>query len=103
MGDSARLDLPRGMTRGPEVRLTIDGRPVVAHQGESLAAVLIVEEHLATRLTVNGEPRGVFCGMGVCFDCLVIVDGVPGTRACLTWAADGMRVERQSGPGHPLS
>ena len=103
MGDSARLDLPRGMTRGPEVRLTIDGRPVVAHQGESLAAVLVVEEQLTTRRTANGEPRGVFCGMGVCFDCLVIVDGVPGTRACLTWAADGMRVERQSGPGHPLS
>jgi hypothetical protein len=39
--------------------------------------------------------------MGVCFDCLVVVDGVPGTRACVTWVRDGMTVSRQDGPGYP--
>ncbi len=53
---------------------------------------------LALRTTAGGEPRGVFCGMGVCFDCLVVVDGVPSTRACVTWVRDGMAVATQVGP-----
>jgi len=53
------------------------------------------------RTTRAGDPRGLFCGMGVCFDCLVIVDGVPGTRACVTWARDGMIISRQAGAGVP--
>ena len=56
-----------------------------------------IEGELRTRHTVGGEPRGVFCGMGVCFDCLVVVDGVPNTRACTTWVRDGMQVARQEG------
>jgi hypothetical protein len=39
--------------------------------------------------------------MGVCFDCLVVVDGIPGTRACMTWVREGMTVSRQAGPGYP--
>ena len=49
------------------------------------------------RTTPTGEPRGIFCGMGVCFDCLVVVDGIPNTRACVTWAREGMVVARQDG------
>jgi NADH dehydrogenase/NADH:ubiquinone oxidoreductase subunit G len=41
----------------------------------------------------------VFCGIGVCFDCLVVVDGVPNTRACMTWVREGMHIERQDGLG----
>ena len=94
-----RLPLHQGLERGPAVALTLDGRPVTAFEGESLAAVLLAEGHVATRFTQGGSPRGVFCGMGVCFDCLVVVDGVPNTRACVTWAREGMRVHRQDGLG----
>jgi D-hydroxyproline dehydrogenase subunit gamma len=92
-----RLALHKGLERGPAVSLTIDGRTVSAFEGESVATVLLAEGHAATRLTQGGSPRGVFCGMGVCFDCLVVVDGVPNTRACVTWVREGMRVSRQDG------
>lgn len=96
---SARLPLGDGLERGPAVTLSLDGREVTAYLGESIATVLLAEGHVATRLTTGGEPRGVFCGMGVCFDCLVVVDGVPNTRACVTWVREGMQVARQDGLG----
>ncbi len=69
----------------------------MAYEGETVAAVLIAEEGLATRQTASGAARGIYCGMGVCFECLVVVDGVPNTRACMTFVADRMRVEFQDG------
>ena len=92
-----RLDLPPGLARGPRLTLTLDGNPVTAYTGETVAAVLLAEGFTATRTTPGGEPRGVFCGMGVCFDCLVIVDGLPNTRACMTQVREGMDVRRQDG------
>jgi predicted molibdopterin-dependent oxidoreductase YjgC len=94
---SVRLPNGHGLERGEEVSLTLEGRPVTAYQGETVAAVLLAEGHIATRTTRRGSPRGVYCGMGVCFDCLVVVDGVPNTRACVTWVREGMRVSRQDG------
>lgn len=93
-------DVP-GLRRGPQVPLTIDGRPATAFVGESVVAALLADgsDDLATRTTRAGDPRGLFCGMGVCFDCLVVVDGVPGTRACMTWVREGMVVSRQDGAG----
>jgi len=96
-----RLELTHGLERGARVVVTLDGRPVIAYEGESVAALLLAEGITATRVTRGGEPRGVYCGMGVCFDCLVVVDGVPNTRACVTWVRDGMNVERQVGFGAP--
>ncbi|HEY3185438.1 MAG TPA: (2Fe-2S)-binding protein [Gaiellaceae bacterium] len=93
----SRLPLGPELERGPRVEIVLDGRPVEAYEGETVAAVLLGEGQIATRTTVSGEPRGIFCGMGVCFDCLVVVDGVPNTRACMTWVRDGMRVSRQDG------
>ena len=75
----------------------LEGRAVQAHAGETAATLLLAEGHVATRSTVSGQARGVFCGMGVCFDCLVVVDGVPNTRACTTFVAEGMQVSRQEG------
>jgi D-hydroxyproline dehydrogenase subunit gamma len=95
----ARLPLHGGLERGAPVTLTLDGRAVTAYEGESVAALLLAEGEIATRRTQGGEPRGVFCGMGVCFDCLVVVDGVPNTRACVTWVREGMQVARQDGLG----
>ena len=95
----ARLPLPHGLERGSAVTLTLDGRPVTGYEGESIATVLYAEGHVATRSTRSGAPRGVYCGMGVCFDCLVVVDGIPNTRACVTWVCEGMEVSRQDGYG----
>ena len=92
-----RLALGPGLSRGPQLTLTLDGETVSAYEGETVATVLLAEGHIATRTTPAGDPRGVFCGMGVCFDCLVIVDGVPNTRACMTQVHEGMEVHRQNG------
>jgi predicted molibdopterin-dependent oxidoreductase YjgC len=94
---SVRLPDGHGLERGARLSLTLDGRTVNAYEGETVAAVLLAEGHIATRKTRSGSPRGVYCGMGVCFDCLVVVDGVPNTRACVTWVRDGMDVARQDG------
>ena len=92
-----RLPDGHGLERGPAVTLTLDGHTVTAYQGESIAALLLAEGYPATRTTHGGAPRGVYCGMGVCFDCLVIVDGIPNTRACTTWVREGLNVRRQDG------
>jgi predicted molibdopterin-dependent oxidoreductase YjgC len=94
---SLRLPLGPELARGPAIEVVLEGRPVTAYLGETVATVLLAEGHLATRTTVGGAPRGVFCGMGVCFDCLVVVDGQPNTRACMTWVQAGMRIARQDG------
>lgn len=93
-----RLD-GHGLDRGTAVTVLVDGRPRTAYLGESVAAALMSDDDLELRTTSGGEPRGLFCGMGVCFECLVIIDGVPGCRACVTWVSDGMVVDRQRGPG----
>jgi predicted molibdopterin-dependent oxidoreductase YjgC len=92
-----RLPSGHGLERGAPVSLTLDGRPVTAYEGESVAAMLLAEGRPAMRTTPAGDARGVYCGMGVCFDCLVVVDDVPNTRACMTWVRDGMRISRQDG------
>jgi D-hydroxyproline dehydrogenase subunit gamma len=92
-----RLSLGPGLARGPALTVSLDGRPVRAHEGETVAAVLIAEGSVATRTTVDGAPRGVFCGMGVCFDCLAVIDGTPNTRTCMTWVHEGMDVRFQDG------
>jgi predicted molibdopterin-dependent oxidoreductase YjgC len=86
--------------RGRTLRMQVDGRPLEAHEGESVAAALLASSIRTTRWTARTrEPRGYFCGMGVCQDCLMTVDGVPNVRACMTPARDGMRVETQRGLG----
>ncbi|MFE4058420.1 (2Fe-2S)-binding protein [Streptomyces sp. NPDC059096] len=91
----------RSATGRPAFRFTFDGAPVEAEAGQSVAAALIAAGHRSWRRTrTGGEPRGVFCGIGVCFDCLVTVNGRPGRRACLVEAAPGDRVTTQEGAGH---
>lgn len=69
-----------------------DGRAIDALEGETIAAALSAAGILAFRTTPSGAPRGLHCGMGACFDCVVTVDGRIGQRACLTKAAEGMHV-----------
>jgi len=79
----------------PADALTFDGRAVAVRPGQSLAAALTEAGQRAFRETARGGRRGIFCGMGVCQDCLVTVDGVPNRRACMTPAVPGQRVETQ--------
>ncbi|MCB2054992.1 MAG: (2Fe-2S)-binding protein [Geminicoccaceae bacterium] len=81
----------------PAVHLTVDGEPVPARSGDTVAAALLAHSGDASRLTANGAPRTAFCMMGVCFDCLVEVDGKPNSQGCMIPVRDGMVVRRQRG------
>ncbi|WP_290060086.1 (2Fe-2S)-binding protein [Amycolatopsis solani] len=78
------------------VEITVDGEPVAGTDGQTVAAVLLASGRLSWRTTRSGAPRGVFCGIGACFDCLLTVNGVPDVRACLRRAADGDEIRTQS-------
>lgn len=77
---------------------TFEGEQVEALVGETVAAALAAAgiRHLRDS-TVSGEPRGIFCMMGACFDCLVEVGGMPNRQACMTEVREGLVVNRQSG------
>ena len=93
-------DLRMTVERGRSLNMLVDGQSVVAYEGESIAAALFAAGVRITRWTARaGEPRGYFCGMGVCQDCLVTVDGSPIVRACMTTVRDGLDVETQRGLG----
>jgi predicted molibdopterin-dependent oxidoreductase YjgC len=80
------------------VSFTVDGRSLQAPAGCSVAAALLAAGVGAFRTTgIGGEPRAAYCMMGVCFDCLVEIDGVPNCQACLTLVRPGMRVRTQRG------
>tara|TARA_R110002124_G_scaffold18960_9_gene76590 strand:- start:8248 stop:11121 length:2874 start_codon:yes stop_codon:yes gene_type:complete len=72
-----------------------DGQKIDACTGDSIAAALTASGIARFRRTISGEQRGLFCGMGVCNDCLVEVDGVRSRRACMTQVEQGMEVSSQ--------
>ncbi len=74
------------------VRLTIDGRETAAAQGSTVAAALLNAGLTELRQSVNGEPRGPLCGMGICFECRVSIDGRAHQKSCQVLCADGMVV-----------
>ncbi|NNC11266.1 (2Fe-2S)-binding protein [Planctomonas sp. JC2975] len=81
-----------------EVVIVVDGAPVIARAGTSVAVALTETGRLAWRTTrFGGAPRGLFCGIGVCYDCLVEIDGAPAQRACIVPVADGMKVNTRAG------
>ena len=81
--------------RGAAVTVTVDGIPFQTFLGETVAGALLARGQRAWRRTPQGEPRGLFCGIGICFDCTVTVDGVSNVRACLTAVSDGMVVKTE--------
>jgi predicted molibdopterin-dependent oxidoreductase YjgC len=82
---------------GARVAFILDGAPASAPAGVTVAAALLAHSGGWTRQTATGEPRTAFCMMGVCFDCLVEIDGTPNTQACMTLLREGMTVRRQTG------
>jgi aerobic-type carbon monoxide dehydrogenase small subunit (CoxS/CutS family) len=91
--DRASNRVAQGVTRAEPFTFTLDSQPIEAFPGETIAAALLAAGIRTLRRTANaGAPRGIFCGMGICFDCLVVVDGRPHLRACLIEAKPGMQV-----------
>ncbi|MCR6483092.1 (2Fe-2S)-binding protein [Amycolatopsis sp. OK19-0408] len=86
---------PFGRKETP-IRVTVDGEPVTGIAGQTVAGVLLAAGRLAWRTTRSGAPRGVFCGIGACFDCLLTVNDVPDVRACRRRAVDGDEIRTQS-------
>ena len=82
---------------GGHVSITVDGETVQARQGDSVAVALLLQDGNATRTTGRGNGRTPFCMMGVCFDCLVELDGQGNVQACMVPVRDGMVVRRQAG------
>ena len=80
--------------------IEVNGQPIQARHGQTIAAVLLAAGHRVFRRTAQGEPRGLFCGMGVCFDCLVTVNELSVQRACMTPVQPGMQVQLNNEGGH---
>lgn len=82
--------------------VTVDGVVLPVRAGQTVAGVLLGLGRTSWRSTRRyGRPRGVFCGIGVCFDCLVVVNGVPDVRACLRTVVGGDVIEVQDGARLP--
>lgn len=83
-----------------DATIYIDGKMIPAKSGEPIAAALLASGIKNFRLTPKtGSPRGIYCGIGRCTDCIMIVDGQPNVRTCVTPVRDGMIVEKQIGLG----
>jgi predicted molibdopterin-dependent oxidoreductase YjgC len=86
-----------GKSEGSVV-ISVDGARVEARAGDTVAAALLAAGLTSTRTTpVSGAPRAPYCMMGVCFECLVTIDGVGSRQACLVPVHAGMKVETQLG------
>ncbi len=88
-----------GQTKeGREVTFTYDGRPLTGYEGEPIAAALRAAGVMVHRYTAKKHtPRGIFCAIGRCTDCVMIVDGEPNVRTCMTPLREGMKVQTQYG------
>ncbi|MEO6593674.1 MAG: (2Fe-2S)-binding protein [Planctomycetota bacterium] len=87
-----------GLGERPEVAFTFDGKAVQARVGDTVAMALwATGEQVLRQSSRDGAPRGVLCNMGICYECLVVVDGAT-VRSCTTIVCDGLRVERGGKP-----
>ena len=96
--DKRRVD--KSVVRGRQFEIEVDGKKIVAHEGETIAAALTAAGVRAYRTTAKRhEPRGMYCGIGLCYECVMVINGLPNTRACQTLATPGVRIETQTGVG----
>lgn len=81
------------MERGRRVTIKLDGKPIEAYEGETVASALLASGHFVLRYTqAGGKPRGIYCGIGLCYECRVTVDGAAAQRACLVPVREGMHI-----------
>ncbi|MDA3789831.1 MAG: (2Fe-2S)-binding protein [Desulfobacula sp.] len=78
--------------RGKKITLMVNGKKNLAYEGESVHAALIAAGIKNFRASKTGKPRGIFCGMGICYECLVTIDNIPDQRACMTMVKDNMEI-----------
>lgn len=84
--------------KGRLVTFTYDGRPMQGYEGEPIAMALKAAGVMVHRYTTKRhEPRGIFCAIGRCTDCVMVVDGKPNVRTCMTPLREGMTVQTQDG------
>jgi hypothetical protein len=80
------------------MNVIVDGTTISAHSGQTVAAVLHGLGQTSWRTTRRAaRPRGIFCGIGICFDCLIVVNGLPDVRACQRLVVDGDVIATQYG------
>ena len=88
--------------RETSVTIEIDGEPAAAAPGDSVAAAMFAAGVSTFRhAPVDGGPRGPWCAMGVCFECLVEIDDEPNRQACMTPVREGLRVVRLADGARP--
>ena len=86
------------------IEVYVDGTSTRVREGESVAAALLASGMRSCRTTlVSGAPRAPYCMMGVCFECLVEIDGVPNRQSCQIPVEQGMQIRRQQGAAQELS
>ena len=84
--------------RGATVTVEVEGQPVEVPVSATAAAAAMLAGLSSTRASpVNGEPRAPYCMMGVCFECLLVIDGEPSQQGCMVTVREGMRIQRQEG------
>ena len=84
-----------------EVPVFVDGERLMVREGEMIAAALLSRGKKVFRYTTKRhDPRGIYCGIGRCTDCVMIVNGIPNVRTCVTPVEEGMVIETQHGIGH---
>lgn len=83
------------MEQGQEIEFECDGITIKAKDGHTIAEALLLNGVKKFRTTRNDSPRGLYCNMGVCYECRMIVNGIPNTRTCMTLATSGCKVETQ--------
>ena len=84
--------------KGRKVTFSFDGKELSGYEGESIAAALNAAGVMVHRYTAKQhKPRGIFCAIGRCTDCVMIVNGVPNVRTCVTPLEEGMQIQTQYG------
>ena len=84
--------------KGRKVSFSFDGKEIEGYEGEPIAAALKAAGVMVHRYTrKEHKPRGIFCAIGRCTDCVMIVDGMPNVRTCITPLKEGMTVRTQYG------
>ena len=85
-----------GVERGQPFEIDVDGEKIVAYEGETIGAALLAAGRKTLRFTNKLEqPRGIYCGIGLCQECRMTINGIPNTQVCQTLATPGCRVETQ--------
>jgi hypothetical protein len=86
----------KGVERGQQFEIWVDGEKIVAYEGETIGAALMAAGRRTLRYTNKYErPRGLYCGIGLCQECRMVINGIPNTQACQTLVTPECRVETQ--------